>query len=111
MERESVVLVGAHSASPKDPDSRGLMGINMDNLEELGDSAKNEINLMRRKMLVSSTRAVSRLVILNSPRGWTYFSKQDETIRNLLSEIDKPNIMYDEILPGDDFESKMNRFL
>ena len=110
LERESVVLVGAHSASPKDPDSRGLMGVNLDNVEELGESVKSDINLMRRKMLVSSTRAISRLVILNSPKGTINFKRKDETIRNLLSKAPMPSSRFDQILPNEDFTGKMDEF-
>ena len=58
---------------------------------------------MRRKMLVSSTVAISRLVILNSPKGTINFKRKDETIRNLLSKAPMPSSRFDQILPNEDF--------
>ena len=56
--------MGGYVAASADPDSRLLAhGINQnDNLQ------RKAIQLMRRKMLVSKTRAVDQLILLNAPR-------------------------------------------
>ena len=64
LERDAVVILGGYVAASADPDSRLLAhGINQnDNLQ------RKAIQLMRRKMLVSKTRAVDQLILLNAPR-------------------------------------------
>lgn len=64
LERDAVVILGGYVAASADPDSRLLAhGINQnDNLQ------RKAIKLMRRKMLVSKTRAVDQLILLNAPR-------------------------------------------
>ncbi|DAC14551.1 MAG TPA: hypothetical protein D7I06_08755, partial [Candidatus Poseidoniales archaeon] len=64
LERDAVVILGGYVAASADPDSRLLAhGIDQnDNLQ------RKAIQLMRRKMLVSKTRAVDQLILLNAPR-------------------------------------------
>ena len=64
LERDAVVILGGYVAASADPDSRLLSyGIGQD------DNLKRKaIQLMRRKMLVSKTRAVDQLILLNAPR-------------------------------------------
>lgn len=64
LERDAVVILGGYVAASADPDSRLLAyGIRQND-----DLQKKAIQLMRRKMLVSKTRAVDQLILLNAPR-------------------------------------------
>lgn len=63
LERDAVVILGGYVAATSDPDSRLL--VSASNKEE----RKTAIQLMRRKMLVSKTRAVEQLILLNAPRN------------------------------------------
>jgi len=63
LERDAVVILGGYVAGTSDPDSRVL--VSDPNKEE----HKTATQLMRRKMLVSKTRAVEQLILLNAPRN------------------------------------------
>jgi len=63
LERDAVVILGGYVAATSDPDSRLLVSNANKELR------KKAYQLMRRKMLVSKTRAVDQLVLLNAPRS------------------------------------------
>jgi len=77
LERDSVVIIGPYTASDKDPDSRELF-INKLNSELKSEDLNGAIELMRRKMLVSNTRAMSKLIVLNAPKGHSKLGKSSK---------------------------------
>ena len=75
LERNGVVILGAYTSSQADIDSEVLWGVNFDRNKKFEDFTAEQIeaiNLMRRKMLVSNTRAVEQLIILESPQNGVF---------------------------------------
>ncbi|DAC18257.1 MAG TPA: hypothetical protein D7I06_02000, partial [Candidatus Poseidoniales archaeon] len=70
LERNAVVVLGGFSASPKGEDTQEIYDIDFSKKKEYHDFSELErrvVDLIRRKMLVSHTRAVEQLIILNTP--------------------------------------------
>jgi hypothetical protein len=81
LERNGVVILGAYTSSRHDVDSEILWSVNFDRNTEYNDFEQAEqeaINLMRRKMLVSNTRAVEQLIMLESPRNEVFHLDNNE---------------------------------
>ena len=81
LERNGVVILGSYTSSRHDVDSEILWSVDFDRRIEYDDFAQDEqeaINLMRRKMLVSNTRAVEQLIMLESPRNKVFHLENNE---------------------------------
>lgn len=86
LERDAVVMICPYTASPKDSDSAILMNTALDNSVEAEE--KKAIDLMRRKLLVSNTRAVEQMILLHPPKGTiTNFGGNDKSIKCLIPPI------------------------
>ena len=85
LERDAVIILCPYSSSVKDPDTRNLYGRSGDNL----DVNSPEVKLMRRKLLVSNTRAVQQMVIVHPPKNVTNLTgKHDDEIWNSIEKKD-----------------------
>lgn len=70
LERNAVVILGGYSVSPDGEDTQEIYDIDFSRKNEYShynDVERKAIDLMRRKMLVSQTRAVEQLIILKTP--------------------------------------------
>ena len=70
LERNAVVILGGYSVSPRGVDTQDIFDVDFSRRFKWKDFDKNQrksIDLLRRKMLVSHTRAVEQLIILNTP--------------------------------------------
>ena len=86
LERDAVVMICPYTASPKDSDSAILMNTALDNSVEAEE--KKAIDLMRRKLLVSNTRAVEQMILLHPPKDTiTNFGGKDKSIKCLIPPL------------------------
>ena len=70
LERNAVVVLGGYYYSARDPDTKDLGAINLSKpFLEFEEHECEAIDLMRRKMLVSQTRAVEQLIIVDTPKN------------------------------------------
>ena len=67
LERDAVVIIGGYTASYHDHDTRGLYD---DYGNTTNPSVKREVDLLRRKMIVSLTRAKDQLILIESPKSF-----------------------------------------
>ena len=70
LERNAVVILGGYTVSPRGTDTQDIFEIDFSRKNKYSDFSATErdtIDLMRRKMLVSQTRAVEQLIVLNTP--------------------------------------------
>ena len=68
LERDAVVIIGGYTASFHDNDTRGLY--EFDYRDTTNERVKREIDLLRRKMIVSLTRAKDQLILIESPESF-----------------------------------------
>lgn len=86
LERDAVVMICPYTASPKDSDSAILMNTALDDSVEAEE--KKAIDLMRRKLLVSNTRAVEQMILLHPPKNTiTNFGGKDQSIKCLVPPL------------------------
>ena len=88
IERDAVVMICPYTASPKDSDSAILMG-GITSTGALPEAEKKKaIDLMRRKLLVSNTRAVEQMILLHPPKNTiTNFGGKDQSIKCLVPPL------------------------
>ena len=91
LERDAVVMICPYTASPKDSDSAILMDTALDNISSVDTEERRAVDLMRRKLLVSNTRAVQQMILLHPPKNTTTnFGGKDKSIKCL-----KPPLVVD----------------
>jgi hypothetical protein len=115
LERDTVIIIGPYTSSDQDPDSRTLFkDKGMEDASITGEM-KDAIDLMRRKMLVSNTRAVDKLIILHAPKdisklaGSGKYQIKSLNPPRISPKIDRDRVM--EIIRGlknEDIESFFN---
>ena len=84
LERNGVVILGAYTSHKEDLDSEILWNVKFERKNEYDDfdrSERDAIDLMRRKMLVSNTRAVEQLIMLESPQDEVFKLTQSQEYR------------------------------
>jgi len=89
LERDTVIIIGPYTSSDKDPDSRTLFDARSIEGASITGEMKDAIDLMRRKMLVSNTRAVDKLIILHAPKD---ISKLAATGKYKIKSLNPPRI-------------------
>jgi hypothetical protein len=89
LERDTVIIIGPYTSSDKDPDSRTLFNAKAIESVSVTGEMKGAIDLMRRKMLVSTTRAVDKLIILHAPKD---SSKLAATGKYQIKSLNPPRI-------------------
>jgi len=109
LERDAVVMIGAYTASDNDPDSRELLNTNLGDLDNLTPSEKDAIDLLRRKMLVSDTRAVEQVIVVSAPKTNINLGKKGENVHTLFPKRFE-GAEYSEINPGEDLNEKLSAF-
>lgn len=85
LERNAVVVLGGYYYSSRDPDTKDLGAINLSKaFLEFEEHEREAIDLMRRKMLVSQTRAVEQLIIVDTPNNIELkLGGEEETFQSL----------------------------
>ena len=85
LERNAVVVLGGYYYSARDPDTKDLGGLNLSKAYlEFEKHEREAIDLMRRKMLVSQTRAVEQLILVDTPNNIELkLGGEDETFHSI----------------------------
>ena len=105
LERDAVVMICPYTASPKDSDSAILMGF--DSNSQFTIEQSKAVDLIRRKLLVSNTRAVQQLIILHPPKNMSTNLGHDQVIKCL----NPPNLnLTEKVGKGQDITQQMTEF-
>ncbi len=111
LERNAVVLLGSYTAARRDLDSGVLWNANI--LGDVNESQARAIDLMRRKMLVSNTRAVDQLIILQSPKGDPFDLGKERYRLKSLNQPDYRDIKSTDLIriqKGDGLKEQLGKF-
>ena len=106
LERDAVVIIGGYTASYHDHDTRGLYD---DYGNTTNPSVKREVDLLRRKMIVSLTRAKDQLILIESPKSF----KKSEKFRFVSLDMPRftaPGHSEVRVTSKDDLVQSLERF-